>query len=112
MGYDGDILDKAFKSARYYFRNKSNVKPEPKERKVYTAVSRDLLEAIDSHIERNIRNANYKPSVGFTEFCTANTDILKEEIIKLNNIQMTDSVTISKKIKKTYKNRYFMLISK
>ena len=34
LGYDGDILDKAFKSARYYFRNKSNVKPEPKERKV------------------------------------------------------------------------------
>jgi hypothetical protein len=32
MGYDGDILDKMFKSARYYFRKKSTEKNEPQAR--------------------------------------------------------------------------------
>ena len=34
LGYDGDILDKMFKSARYYFRKKSTEKKEPQKRRV------------------------------------------------------------------------------
>ena len=35
LGYDGDILDKMFKSARYYFRKKSTEKKAPVQRRDY-----------------------------------------------------------------------------
>jgi hypothetical protein len=112
LGYDGDVLDKMFKSARYYFRKKSSVKPEPKERRKYISVKRELLEEMDSHIISGINNKNkYKPSEGFDDFCQKNTETLKKEIETLieKNIESTEIIA---KIKKTYKNRYFMLTSK
>lgn len=111
LDYDGDILDKMFKSARYYFRKKSNVKPEPKARRKYIGVHKELLEKMDLHILRGLASEEYKPSDGFNNFCVNNVDSLKTEVGRLleNNI---DSDEIMKKIKKTYKNRYFMLINK
>ena len=35
LGYEGDVLDKMYKSSRYYFRKKSTSKVEPKKRRVY-----------------------------------------------------------------------------
>jgi hypothetical protein len=111
LGYDGDILDKMFKSARYYFRKKSTVKPEPKPRRKYIGVHKELLENMDSHIARGLTSDDYKPSDGFNNFCVNNVDSLKTEVGRLleNDI---DSNEIMNKIKKTYKNRYFMLIKK
>jgi hypothetical protein len=111
LGYDGDILDKMFKSARYYFRKKSTVKPEPKPRRKYIGVHKELLEKMDSHISRGLASEDYKPSDGFNNFCVNNVDSLKVEVGRLleNDI---DSNEIMNKIKKTYKNRYFMLINK
>jgi hypothetical protein len=39
-------------------------------------------------------------------------DILKEEVSKLCKNGFTNSDEIKQKIKKTYKNRYFLIISK
>ena len=47
LGYDGDVLDKMFKSARYYFRKKDTDKKEPQKRRVYVGVQKELLEAMD-----------------------------------------------------------------
>lgn len=112
LGYDGDILDKMFKSARYYFRKKSTEKKEPLKRRDYIAIQRDLLDAMDDHIKSNISGDDYKPSDGFDEFCKANIDLLKEEVNILCRNGFTNSVEIKNKIKKTYKNRYFLIISK
>ena len=112
LGYEGDIIDKMFKSARYYFRKKSTVKQDPKERKTYVSVHKEMIEAINTHIVRNMVNDDYKPSTGFNNFCTNNTDILKAEIARLMAQNMKDPGQIQEKIKKTYKNRYFILISK
>ena len=112
LGYDGDILDKMFKSARYYFRKKSTEKKAPEPRRDYVSVRKELLEAIDSHINKSIGGANYKPSDGFNDFCNGNTKLLKDEISRLISINVTDNTIIQDKIKKTYKNRYFMMISK
>ena len=109
LGYEGDVLDKMFKSARYYFRKKSSIKPEPKERRKYISVKRELLEEMDNHIMSGINNKNkHKPSEGFDDFCQKNTETLKKEIETLieKNIESSE---IMAKIKKTYKNRYFML---
>jgi len=112
LGYDGDIIDKMFKSARYYFRKKSTEKKAPSERRDYVGTQKDMLDAMDSHIKSKINNDNYKPSDGFDEFCKSNLELLKEEISNLCKNGFTDSNEIKQKIKKTYKNRYFLFISK
>ena len=111
-GYEGNILDKMFKSARYYFRNKSTEKKAPAKRRDYMGVQKDLLSFMDEHIKSNINRDNYKPSDGFTMFCKENMEILKEEVKRLCNSGFTDHNEIKDKIKKTYKNRYFILVSK
>lgn len=109
LGYDGDVLDKMFKSARYYFRKKSVEKKEPKQRRQYVSVNKELLDAIDQHIMEKIYNEDYQPKTGFIQFCKDNEKILKETITKIFEKGITDSNLIEDKIKKTYKNRYFML---
>jgi stress-induced morphogen len=111
-GYDGDILDKMFKSARYYFRKKSTEKKEPSKRRIYVGSQKDLLEAMDQHIKSNIVSGDFKPSQGFNEFCKEHTDILKQSIVLLYSAGFKDENEIETKIKKTYKNRYFIAISK
>lgn len=112
LGYDGDILDKMFKSARYYFRKKSTEKKEPAKRRIYVGAQKDLLESMDEHIKTSINSGDFKPSDGFDEFCKQNIDILKEQINQFIRAGINDSNEIKSKIKKTYKNRYFQIISK
>ena len=112
LGYDGDIIDKMFKSARYYFRKKSTEKKEPQKRRMYIGVEKELLEAMDKHILQNVKNKEYKPSDGFSIFCKENIEILQEEVNRLCKCGLTNHIEIKDKIKKTYKNRYFMLVTK
>ena len=113
LGYEGDILNKMFTSARYYFRKKGTEKREPSARCTYIGIQKKLLDAMDNHITINLKKSWYKPSMGFTEFCKEHIELLSEEVellVKFN--LMTSSDEIKKKIKKTYKNRYFMIINK
>ena len=112
IGYHGDILDKMFKSARYYFRKKGTKKKEPCERRSYISVQKELLDAMDSHIAENIFKNDYKPSDGFTDFCNSNKNILNNGIVNLVEQGMKEVDLIKDKIKKTYKNRYFMAMKK
>ena len=113
LQYDGDIMDKMYKSARYYFRKKSTVKVDPKDRRQYVGVQKQLLLAMDSHIIASTRDPYYKPSEGFSEFCSSHLELLQEEVKRfVEDHKITDSAFIQDKIKKTYKNRYFMFISK
>jgi hypothetical protein len=112
LGYDGDILDKMFKSARYYFRKKSTEKKEPIKRRIYVGSQKDLLDAMDQHIKNNIKSSDFKPSDGFDEFCRNNIELLKEQVNQFVQSGIKDSNEIKNKIKKTYKNRYFIIISK
>ena len=109
LGYKGNVIDKMFKSARYYFRNKSTDKKEPKQRRQYISVTRELLNAMDNHIEKNMFNEDYQPKTGFILFCKSNKAILRETIANVVEQGVTDSELIQDKIKKTYKNRYFIL---
>ena len=112
MGYpnEDDIVDdKMFKSARYYFRKKSAIKPEPKQRRQYIGVDHELLETMDIHIRTNIYNDDYKPKTAFVMFCKEYESILRQTIERMS---ISDAKMIQDKIKKTYKNRYFMLTNK
>jgi hypothetical protein len=112
LGYDGDIIDKMYKSARYYFRKKSTEKKEPTKRRTYVGTQKELLESMDEHIKTNISSKDFKPSDGFDDYCKNNIDVLKEEINLLCKAGYKDNNEIKLKIKKTYKNRYFLIVKK
>jgi hypothetical protein len=108
LGYRGDVLDKMFKSARYYFRKKCIKPKEPKTRNTYIGTNKILLENMDKHINQ-LKNKNLKPADSFLQFCEENKELLKQEIIYLISKGFTEKEEIRNKIKKTYKNRYFII---
>jgi hypothetical protein len=109
LAYEGDIFDKMFKSARYYFRKKSTEKKAPVIRRDYISVSKEIRDIMDYHIKKNIENNKLKPSDAFDDFCKNNSDLLINEIKNLCSRGMTETNEIRDKFKKTYKNRYFMI---
>ena len=108
LGYKAEenIDTKMFKSARYYFRKKSPVKPEPKQRRQYISVDHDLLMAMDRHII----NTDSKPEAAFIIFCKENESVLRQSVAQICAQGINDVQQIQSKIKKTYKNRYFLLV--
>jgi hypothetical protein len=107
-GYEGNILNKMFKSSRYYFRKKKTEKKEPKHRRIYVGVSQELLDCMDKYIEKFI---TIKPATSFIDFCKENAILLQEEVNLLYKKGYKDSHEILMKVKKTYKNRYFIKIN-
>lgn len=107
LGYSGDIKEKMYKSARYYFRKKSDEKKEPIKRREYKAIDREIIDNMDIHINRNINNDNYSPAKGFDNFQTLYQELLTIEIDSLKGSTDYSLQEIKQKLKKTYKNRYF-----
>lgn len=119
LGYDGNVADKLYKSGRYYFRGKNTNEPNghghddghhganDRSRK-YVMIGRELLIAMDEHIERGLRQNDYTPAKGFAEFCQLGIASYHSEIARLSEVMPTGEA-VSDKLKKTYKNRYFML---
>ena len=105
VGYEGDVTDKLFKSARYYLRKKSTEKKAPAERRDYVTIQKSILAEMDQHI----KNEQTKPDNGLYKFCIAHRDLLKNEIKRLQDNGIIDEKVIQTKFKKTYKNRYFMI---
>ena len=77
----------------------------------YVLLNRDLLSAMDDHIECGLRHDdNYTPARGFAEFCKLNIASYHSEVARLSEIMHTGEA-VGDKLKKTYKNRYFMLVN-
>jgi len=138
LGYKGDVADKLYKSGRYYFRTReptvqrsslwphtppSGATSTPNDAnggrrgsgnqgspRRYVLLSRELLSAMDDHIERGLRQqTDFTPAKGFAEFALgADVASYHSEIARLSEIMPTGEA-VGDKIKKTYKNRYFML---
>ncbi len=110
IGYDGDVLDKMYKAGRYYFRTKNTKeKKEPKQRRAYISMNTEVLDAMDEHIKQNVDNNDYSPANGFDSFCKSNTNILAAEIRRIcAENENINAKVLTKKIKKTYKNRYYL----
>jgi hypothetical protein len=112
---EGDILEKMFKSARYYYRKKTPQKETPdsvKQRKQYIGISPHFIHEMDIYIQRQIKEAKWKiaisPEESFQSFSKECETQIQKEITDL-----TDSLKFSQrnaeiKIKKTYKNRYYL----
>ena len=92
-----------FTSVRYYFRKK--VETEKKQRCKYVSLNRDFLATIDKYLFNMIQTSlNEKtmvsetiPSYAFELFC-------EQYIHEIDQIECSDD-----KLKKTFKNRYYMM---
>lgn len=117
LGYKGDVLDKLFKSGRYYFRGKrpNEANADKVNQRKYVLLNRQLLDAMDEHIERGLRlnDDAYTPAVGFADFCNMRADdaVMKAEVVSLSE-RLSSGEAVHAKLKKTYKNRYFMIMNK
>lgn len=122
LGYNGSVIDKMYKAGRYYFRKKFIIKnntddninksfdkdKEEKEKRRYISIDSMIIETMDIHIKDNYEEDNYKPAVGFKDYCEINKELLHRETQRLLELDMTET-EISNKIKKTYKNRYYII---
>jgi len=129
-GYEGDVQDKMFKAGRYYFRKK-NIKSEQKNTvsntgsnteqeskntndkqkgRNYISMDQTTLEAMDSHIKKQLEtNGEFTPASGFNNFCMIFTAIIRTEVNRMVTENQMNTTEISGKIKKTYKNRYYII---
>ena len=110
LGYTGDVVDKLFKSGRYYFRDKAKTEKDKNDNNLnrkYVLLNRQLLDAMDDHIERGLRQNGhvYTPASGFADFCKTDNDAYHREVTRLSELMPA----VHEKLKKTYKNRYFMM---
>ena len=118
QGYSGDVMDKMFKSARYYYRTKKETKEPLNPRKVYVGFSSNMLEIIDNHIKsrflentkknkQNMIITNISPAHAYADFVETHQAEIALETLYLG-LGNTDSENVNNKFKKTYKNRYFI----
>lgn len=107
-GYGGDIYEKMYKTVRYYLKNKSLEKKEPKKRRKYIPVEKDILNIMDSHISNFGITKNIKPAFAYNNFMSLPeySNELTEEVTRLMELGLNEPAADAK-IKKTYKNRYF-----
>ncbi len=107
-GYDGDVSVKIYKSARYYHKQKSNEAREKTKRQKYVPVLRAVLDGMDRHVQVAIARS-LKPSAAYGMYLedADHAEIIRDEKRRLVLLGM-DADAADRKIKKTYKNRYFI----
>ena len=116
LGYKGDVLDKMFKAGRYYFREKVDGEKEvekanvKKEKRDYIVMDTEVIKAMDVHLTSVIKQIDFKPAKGYAQFCEEQMDLLRREIIRLTQDNANlNKEKLAEKLKKTYKNRYYIL---
>jgi hypothetical protein len=113
-GYTGNLELKMYKSCRYYL-TKKQISKQPKIRRKYTSCNKSFIKMIDNHIK--IQGNNISPSIGLKSFIDDNPRIWEEEILylydslKANN-SILEKIEVLEKMKKTFKNRYFLIYKK
>jgi hypothetical protein len=91
-------------------KNVVSTPPAEKKRRNYITMLEATLVAMDEHIKTSLaEDAEFKPSDGYSEFCEKNILVLRTEIQRMVADNIMDKKDIAEKIKKTYKNRYFMI---
>lgn len=117
-GFKGNVIDKMYKSVRYYLKHKSiddldtqkeTILNKEKKQNVrqYIKVPEYMLLHMDTFIKEN--GFNDKPSNQYKDFCDKfekDLQIIQKDLIE-NKLFTKEKVEL--KMKKTFKNRYFNL---
>lgn len=104
LGYKKDIEDKMYKSVRYYFRKKKN--KESAKRRTRTVVSKAIIKKIIKHIKEHEFDENYTPQLAYEDFYESHLNLIITETDELD----IDNNFLENKIKKTYKNKFYVLV--
>lgn len=119
-GYMGDIIDKMFKSARYYYRKKSIVPAEQPDRKDYVGFSKDILAEMDMNIKKQIAGHHsikstqnkiikISPSMAFDNYYASHKLTIVGELKQEEKVTKEDVNKITSRFKKAYKNRFYKI---
>ncbi len=109
LGYSGDIYSKMYKSARYYYKNKSTEKKKAKQRRKYVTLDKGFLADMDRHIVNVAFKEDLKPAHAYNNFVSDATYSEKyDNVIQTLLDEDWDEPAAEIKLKKTYKNRYFI----
>ena len=90
-------------------KNQKGGNRKTKKRRKYVTIDKEILTNIDRHITNSIDTyTDFKPSNGFKDFIECNSESIMPSLERtgLNKHDIDD------KLKKTYKNRYFILKNK
>jgi hypothetical protein len=122
LGYKKNVEDKMYTAGRYYFKKKE-IKNETCEKEInekeineketrgYIILDEKIIKMMDNYIIENYTR-EFKPSSSYNNFIELNKEIIDIEIQRLIDIDIKKLNTRDKcrdKIKKTYKNRCFVL---
>tara|TARA_Y100000768_G_scaffold387804_1_gene380350 strand:+ start:294 stop:836 length:543 start_codon:yes stop_codon:yes gene_type:complete len=110
------IERKIYKSIKYYhikkINNNSKFKDKPKKNKdtkKNIKFSKELIDTVQKHIKKD--ENSIKPSLLFDEFIKTNNDLIIQEHRNNNKIDLSDE-DYNYKLKKMFKNQYFMIFNK
>ena len=113
-----NIYKKIYKSIKYYhiknlLKNmnfdivEDNIKQERKKNIVF---SKDFISIVKKYISDNVNNRDFKPSTYYINFSESNSELITHEFNK--HFEKNNSITrdnFDYKVKKMFKNQYFML---
>ena len=114
LGYKGDVINKLYISSRYYYKkrpsknsNDDESKKTQKPRNKYVGCTLDMITLMDEFLKQNF---HYSPKNGFDNFIEEKKDnsVYVEQIQELENVHNFSKDDIMYKLKKTYKNRYYL----
>jgi hypothetical protein len=125
QGIVGDVMDRLYKSSRYYYRKKIT-KPEeaPKTRKKYEGLTKDILHKMDAHIIREINGSidvlendnivsRFTPSKSFELYMEENSSCVLDLISDTSSTSAEErriqTADVIRRVKKTYKNRFYKI---
>lgn len=121
LGCTKNIDEKMYTATRYYFKNKKTKEettppptPPPTNTRGYVVLKQELVAKMDTYIKETY-NKEFKPSTSYIHFTELNKDIIDIEVERLLKIEIGKLDTREKcreKIKKTFKNRCFVLEQK
>lgn len=125
-GYQGNVDENLFKSARYYFRKKKEEPSQKKEkRQEYSAFSTNFLQEIDEHIKEQFykdlmksekqKEITVSPAKAYLHFCKEKHSFIIAEILSMKQFYLQNPEKrktpeqLEEKFKKTYKNRFYQM---
>ena len=123
-GMMDDVMIRLYNSSRYYYRKKVNtLDKKPKERKKYEGLSSDVLRRMDAQIIREINGSidmtdedkfvsRFMPAKSFEIYMGENPDSVSELLSGDSSSaeeRRAETDQIMKRLKKTYKNRFYKI---
>ena len=115
IGYLGDVNDKMYKAGRYYFRSRSEkpkTNPPAKRPRRHVATTKEMRDCMDAHIKASHVEATFRPALGFRSFAERHRALIEREGARLVGEHGLSEDSVESKLKRTYKNRYFLVRKK